>query len=254
MKNLRALTYFFALSLFIMSCKNDDDIVVDETETETETEVDEVDEAQMFNFETLEVGQTFQFSLLFGELYYDNEEKELYEYTGDTLEIELLEIQGNIFTFSERILPTSAIFDSADDYYWMGRDSVYTNDWVIENDSLKIQAADGEFDIRSHLFFFGNFWERGVFIPLNDFNTESTAIEGWKTAEDFCECNMDLYTVNFSLFKTEYDRLNVAIRDEPMAGDGNGNTYLYSKNDGIVRSTHYSAWTGRGFGWDRIID
>jgi len=249
MKNLKILAYLFTLCLLMMNC-NDDDMVIGEPEVP----VDQGGQQQLFNFENLEVGQTFRFSLLSGERYYDNEEKELYEYTGDTLEIELIEIQDNVFTFSEKILPTSAMFNGSDTNYWMGKDSVYTNDWEIQNDTLKIPAAEGEFDIRSHLFFFGNFWERGVFIPLNEFNTEATTIEGWKTSADFCECNMDLYTENFSLFGTEYDRLNVAVRDVPMAGDGNGSTYLYSKKDGIVRSTHYSAWTGIGFGWDRILD
>ncbi len=230
----------------MMSCNDDEEMV-------KEDPVEQGNQIQMFYFENLEVGQTFRFSLLSGERYFDNEQKSLFEYTGDTLEIELIAKSENDFTFTERILPTSAMFSNDDINYWMGKDSVYTHNWKIENDTLKVVPSD-KTRFKSHLYFGGNFWEGGVFIPLDDFNNQSTTIEGWKTAEDFCQCNRDLYTENFSLFDVEYDRLNVAIRDEPMAGDAKGNTYLYNKTDGIVRSTHYSAWSGRGFGWDRTAD
>ena len=248
MKNLdlRIITLLLSLCVVLVGCNDDESNPMEE-------EVVTGNDPALFKFEDLEVGQTFLYSLLQGEQYFNNEEKELFFYTNDTLEIELINIDGNVFTFRERILPTSAMHGSDENYYWMDKDSIYINDWIIENDSLKILATEG-FDISSHLFFSGNFWLSGVFIPLQDFSGEQATVEGWKTSSDFCECDRDLFTEDFTLFDTNYDRLNIAIRDTPMAGDGNGSSYIYSTSYGIVRSTHYSAWTGRGFGWDRIQD
>lgn len=243
MKKPEIIIYLFTICVFIFGCK-DDDMPPVEIAGDPNTSF-------LFDFDNLEIGQTFQFTLLSGERYFDNEAKDLFSYTNDTLEIELVDITEDVFTFEERILPTSAMFNSADNYYWMGKDSVYTHEWKIENDTLKITAVD-ELWIQSHLFFGGNFWEGGVFIPLYPFTGEEAAIDGWKTTKDYCECDMDLYTENFTLFGIQYDRLNIAIRNTPMQGDGNGSTYLYNITDGIVRSINYSWWTGKGLGWDRI--
>ena len=47
-----------------------------------------------------------------------------------------------------------------------------------------------------------------------------------------------------------YQRLNVLLDDTAMSLDGPGMTALFSAQDGIVRVSTYSAWTGEGYGWD----
>lgn len=246
MKNLLTIAYLFAICILITGCnRNSDDSGLGLGE------MGEANTSFLFDFENLEIGQTFQFTLLSGEKYWDNDEKDIFSYTGDTLEIELMDQFDNTYVFEERILPGSAMFSTEESDYWMGRDSVYTHQWVVENDSLKIEPNDSDW-FRGHLFFGGNFWEGGVFIPLQDFTTAETSIEGWKTSEDYCECDMDMYIEDYNLGGIQYDRLNVAVRNAPMQTDGNGSTYVYNNKDGIVRSINYSWWTGIGFGWDRI--
>ena len=37
-----------------------------------------------------------------------------------------------------------------------------------------------------------------------------------------------------------------------MAADGPGFMYFYNRDDGMLRTSTYSAWTGMGMGWERI--
>jgi hypothetical protein len=248
MRNLKLFSVLILLTqlLLFFGCDNEDDVMMNEPA-----------DPAVFDFE---VGQKILYSLFEGERYNDNAENELFAYTNDTLEVEVINKEGNVYTFRERILPSSAMHQSADDYYWLNKDSVYTNEWVFENDTLKILRGENV-GFFSHLLLDHGFLlvpsgsiERGFLLPLQDFIEQQVFIEGWKTSEDYCECDMDLYTEKYSLFGVSYDRLNVAIRNTPMQSDGHGSTYIYNTKEGIVRSVSYSWWTGTGFGWDRIPD
>ena len=62
------------------------------------------------------------------------------------------------------------------------------------------------------------------------------------------------YTENYTLFGKTYGFLNVIVENSAMALDGNGETYVFSKPCGIVRSSTYSWWTQEGYGWDLLPD
>lgn len=75
---------------------------------------------------------------------------------------------------------------------------------------------------------------------------------GWKTSLPSWADRYEGYTKNYSLFGRTYSYLNVIVENSAMASDGNGETYIFSKPFGIVRSSTYSAWTSQGYGWDLI--
>ncbi len=54
-------------------------------------------------------------------------------------------------------------------------------------------------------------------------------IQGWKTNLGYCECRRTGYAEDYNLFGKNYATLNVLINNAPMAFDGNGETYVYSK-------------------------
>jgi len=206
-----------------------------------------------FDFENLEVGQSFQYVLLLGEEYWDDNKNNDFSYTADTLEIEIIGKTSNSFTVREQLLPTSFVFLAENPYYWHNPDSVFINEWVIENNTLTIkQDEEFPFTSSSHLFF--GLWTSSAdfTLDLNDFQEEETEIEGWKTTTGYCECDRDLFVKDLELLEINYNRLNVAIRNTPMQVDGPGISFVYNLNEGIVRTSTYSWWTGTGQGWDRI--
>ncbi|MCP3932892.1 MAG: hypothetical protein GY705_27790 [Bacteroidetes bacterium] len=206
--------------------------------TKDEMHVDDTGFKNM-DFDNLEIGDVFRYILLNGESIWD-ENNSNFNYTGDTLEVEVVDIQNGKYVVSESITAHSS--------YWL-KDSVCTNFWVIRNDSLIIESNDNNQFLQSHLFF--NFFCINS-LPLIEFTENEVTITGWKTSKLFSANDDDLFTENFTLLGNTYERSNVFICTWPMAFDGPGSTYVYNRENGIIRTSTYSAWTGEGHGWDRI--
>lgn len=201
-------------------------------------------ESQVMDLENLAVGQKFQFILFTAESYFD-EDNNAFQYTGDTLEVEVIEKNNDTYSLSERFTEGSAIHTNSENYYWGDPALEYVNAWTIENGVLKVQDNNNDFFLDSHLMFAQE-------LPLFEFNEKEVEVNGWKTTHNYTELNAELFIKDFDLKGISYDRLNVAINNAAMAGDGPGNTTFYSNKHGIVRTSKYSAWTGAGFGWDKI--
>ncbi len=213
---------------------------------------DDSQESSAMNLDDLQPGQKFQFILLIGESYYDADNTS-FVYTGDTLELEVLGIENDKYILKEALLPSSTVFQISDNsYYWNHPDSVYTNYWYIQNDSLIFEPVDGGPYMRSHLLFhpFGLYGDSGI--DLTEFTDAKVTLEGWKTSWPYVENQVELYAEDVELLGNKYDRLNVLIANIPMQVDGNGSTYIYSRQHGLVRTSTYSWWTSQGIGWDRI--
>lgn len=200
--------------------------------------------AETHNFlEPLTVGDKLYYSLLIGENYYDQTE-EVYAYTGDTLELEVTGKSNAGVEITERITAGSNMImsDTADYYYH--KNSVFTNTWKIEGDSLFIQP--GAASVQSHL--------TGIHrLKLGDYSGPQTELTGWRTTYPYAETNILLFTTNYTLFGQSYDTLSVFVHNQPMSYDGNGSTLVYSASYGIVRTSTYGWWTQSGYGWDRVF-
>ena len=204
-------------------------------------------ENKLVSFDDLKVGDKFQYSLFVGESYFDAGNHN-FEYKDDYLNIEVVEKIPNGFRVKEWIDQSSNMFSSSENYYYKDMDTVYLNNWILKNDKIVVEPIIEEY-LYSHLFIDGY---KTIELPLNRFNGEEVEITSWKTDKGFSESNSDFFVTNFKLFEFTYPHLNVVVRDEPMAADGNGNTYIYSREAGFVRAVTYSAWTGKGLGWDRV--
>lgn len=260
--------YFLLFALvLIFSCTED---------LETIAEVDN----NIMNLENLQVGQKFYYELLMADSY-RNGSGEGFWYTGDTLELEVVDDFFGIYTISEKITDGSRMKNTGEDYYGSKRDSTFINTWSIRNDTLFVlplspldpidlpDTSDpfpstdstnepdvphnpndlddaAEYSIfRSHLMF--NFD-----LNLSVFNQEQTSVRGWKTTNEYIEHDKDLYIKDYELNGNQYEHLNVAINNNYMSTDGPGNTTFYSKEKGIVRTSIYSWWSSDGFGWDKL--
>lgn len=243
MQLARLLAFCFISLFLITSCGKDD----------VPGEVEENKGLTDFNLSNLQVGETFRFVLHQGEEYWTNGTNNLYQYSGDTLELEVTELRFGSVVIKESILPTSNMFNDPSPYYWMGKDSIYENQWSVVDDTLRVTDIKGTSERpESHLLYYTYSNTNEMLVPMNDFDGEEVNIDGWKTDHPYCECEIDLITTNLELLGNTYDRLNVAIRNTPMQLDGNGSTFVYSHNNGFVRTSNYSWWTGTGYGWDRI--
>ena len=232
----KALLILFVL-LFI-SCNKSDEISLLCNDEQVNIDPNQMD------FCNLKTGQKFRYILLVANGYYSQDSTN-FIYTGDTLELEILDYDNEKYLISEKISPWSNMMINSDEYYWNVKDSVYSNYWLIRNDSLVIESKHAY--VRSHLMF--------IFLPklsLKEFDGEEVQITGWKTSFPYTESNHELFTKNYTLLGENYERLNIHINNSFMQADGPGYTTIFSKEYGIVRTSTYSWWTGEGIGWDKL--
>lgn len=191
--------------------------------------------------ESLNIGDKIYYSLLIGENYYEQGD-DVYNYTGDTLELEVLDITQAGLVIKQRITAGSNMMNDSIVYYW-NKDSVYTNVWKIEGDSLIVESNASYFE--NHLLGISR-------LKFSNYSEQEVELTGWRTSYNYSESNAQLFTTNYTLFNHHYDSLSVYIHNEPMTYDGNGSTTVYNTSQGIVRSSEYGWWTQSGYGWDRI--
>jgi hypothetical protein len=202
----------------------------------------------------LREGQIFRYVLLRGSDYFSNNDN--FYYCGDTLQLEVLDVDGDRFLISERVTDLSNMKVNNDEsyyYYGVDKDATYTNYWIIRNDSLIFEPITDEF--KSHLIVS---WVAHAYsaynpnLPLGSFDGEEVQITGWKSSYPYYEGNVKLFTNNYNLLDHYYDFLNILINNYQLAGDLSGYTTVYSPRYGIVKTSTYDFWPSEGIGWDKL--
>jgi hypothetical protein len=194
-------------------------------------------------FDNLEVGQKSRYLEILGENYGNANDSSLV-YTDDTLSLEIIGEDVLGFKVEERLHYVGGV----DDWLNTSKDEVFVYYIQAVNDSLKIIPESGGL-LQSRIFGY-SYKSKGL--PLADINSPLLKIKGWKTSLNYCECYQSGYFENTSILNQSYNHLNVIVNNSPMAVDGNGETFVFSAEYGIVRFTTYSWWTQSGFGWDLI--
>ena len=194
------------------------------------------------DFSALNVGQESSYVRFEGEDYRDTENLN-FEYTPDTLVVQVVQATEGGYVFMEYLRPGSRGLVENDAFYMP--DSIRYLVSIVD-DQLRVSGIDQLYHL-SHLF-----WNYQEALPLEDTQENEVDIRGWKTSLPFTELYRSGYVVDFQLFGKTYSRLNVVVDDTDMQVDGPGKTFLYSIEEGIVRSSSASAWTGHGWGWDRL--
>jgi len=197
------------------------------------------------SLDELEIGDEFNYILFLAESYVDPDNTNV-EYPGDTLNVEVCGFRDGKFVVSEKLTPGSAIFSNPEFYYHLGQDSVYTNLWHIRNDSLIIEPKDDN-SFNSHLFL-----GQPISLSLLEFDEIEVEMNGWKTDFSVSEYNMESYVIDGEIGGFTYPYLNVLTNNFAMAYDGDGFTYIYHRDHGIVSNSTYSAWTSEGIGWELL--
>jgi hypothetical protein len=185
------------------------------------------------DFNHLEVGQKNHYLEMLGENYSSNNDSS-FVYTDDTLSMEIIGEDALGFKVEERLHAS--------------KDEVFVYHIQVVNDSLKIIPGPDPL-LQSRIFGY-SYNSKGL--PLMDISSPLLEIKGWKTSLSYCECYQSGYFENTSILNQPYNRLNVIVNNSPMAVDGNGETFVFSAEHGIVRFATYSWWTQSGFGWDLI--
>ncbi len=196
-------------------------------------------------FDDLEVGDEYRYVYFLGENYFVQDNCN-YEILSDTLEIEVCGIEDGKYVVSEKINPNSAMLN--DDYYFF-KDSVFVNYWSIRNDSLIIDQHPSNENFYSHLFL-----RNPNSLSLIEDMENETEICGWKTTDSGYEWETMQHALNDTIAGEIFPHINITINNVSMALDGPGYSFYYTLEDGILRTSEYSAWTGAGVGWERLLE
>jgi hypothetical protein len=194
-------------------------------------------------FDHMAVGQQSRYLGLWGEAYY-SPQTDNFGYTDDTLMLEIVGNHPQGFLVSEHFRYVGGVLP------WLeyDKDSVYQYYLKVEGDTLRIRPFSGNY-VRSRIFHYN---ASGNGLSLSPNSSPKIEIEGWKTDLSYCECFRKGFTEDYTLFGETYPLLNVQVDNSSMAFDGNGETFVYSKENGIVRSSTYSWWFQSGIGWDLL--
>lgn len=192
-------------------------------------------------FDQLEVGQTSQYIGVIGNKLSTGE----FTYTDDTLYISVIGETGNGFLMAETFHWLAFIND------WVGTnvDSVFLYYVKVQNDTLRIEGT-GIDPVLSRIF--GPSVEKNG-LPLAKLTNQSANLAKWTTDLPFCECRQEGFAQNQTLLGVNYSYLNVVMDNTELPNGGLGETYAYSKENGLVRAAQYkNGGTQSGFAWDLL--
>lgn len=194
-------------------------------------------------FDSLEIGQVSRYKAFIGQNY-RSPNLSPFEYIGGVLVMEIVDQNSDGWVVKE-------FFESAPNVpehlrTFLDPDTTFTYALRVEQDVLRVIAQGTE--LRSRLFF----PRVRPDLPLRPFGEHETELMGWKTTLPYCECYREAFIEDAEVGGRTYPDVNAVVDNDFMQVDGPGATYLYSAEDGLVRSVWYSWWTGEGLGFDRI--
>ena len=197
------------------------------------------------SFASAKKGQTSKY-VLFRANDYFGEETDNYTYLGDTLIVTVNKINGNKILVSEHLSSGSISLTGVPNVSYPHDTWEY---YLVKNgDKVNIEKIEER--VGSRLFFCTD--NEVTDLPLPEIQGLKIEIEGWKCKVPFTKNKIKGFTTNYNPFGERYKKLNVLIDNEPMKEGHPGQTFLFSSENGLVRSTQYSAQTGNGFGWDLL--
>lgn len=232
---------FTLLTLLVVACKKEE-TQPDPDPVTPVTPIDTLAYAGPIRFDTMKVGQKSRYLGLLGDNYHAN--SNLFNYTTDTLQLQIIGHDANGYIIEERFRYTGPVSS----WFNTEKDSVFRYYATVVDDTLRFKPL-GSWYVSSRIIGY-QISKEGI--SLAEITSPKIDIQGWKTNLGYCECRRTGYAEDYSLFGKNYATLNVLVNNAPMAYDGNGETYVYSKTNGIVRYSTYSWWTQSGYGWDLL--
>lgn len=201
-------------------------------------------------FDELEVGQRSRYKLF--EVT-NVAMPESYDYTDVILVLTVTEETSDGFVLVESFEEGHELPED-----WIWGDSDVEQEYLLRvspgKENLEIKGKGGS--IGSWIFSRyarGEDWGQ---LPLDPPDGPATQITGWQTDLGFCECRRTGLVSSFDLFDVTYQNLSVVMDDSATGSDGPGFTHVYSRDDGVVRSTMYHFYTSfvppDGIGWDLL--
>lgn len=199
-------------------------------------------------FDALAVGQVSRYIGLNGYGYHPAIINSYFEYTDDTLHLEIVAKDDNGYKVAETVHYVGDV-DTWLNGSWA--DSTFFYYLYLSDDTLRFSPID-TWNIRSRIFR-GHATRYGL--PLEKITSPEVEIKDWRTSFPSWSRRWEGYTENYTLFGHTYEHLNVIVENTAMALDAPGETYVFSKSFGIVRASTYGYWTSEGYdgyGWDLI--
>lgn len=202
-------------------------------------------EIARISWELPTVGTQNRYIHLQGNNYFDSEVRD-FNYTADTLVLEVIQTDEKGITLAEylsagsasRRAPLNSSLDPESRYVYRLR---------LMGDSIFVTPVNGDY-LASRLFLL----YRLHGLPLNVPEKPLVSMRGWKTSLSPCACTATGQIPTWTLFGKTYTNLNVVQNDTWMAVDGPGSTMIYNAQKGMVRAYSVNPWVNKGDGWDLL--
>ena len=205
-------------------------------------------------FGNLSVGDSSYYIAFRAENYSDPKNLE-FRYLEDTLAVEVRSRGQKGFLICERYTDGSSIMrriqsgETDTSKYMPHTASKFYAKYV---DDVLFFSSFSDSALTNSLLVGSLFPNFAIKLPLADITTEKVSIRGWKTSFPYCECYNEGYATDFELLGNWYERLNVIVDDRGMVLDGVGQTWIYSREAGVVRAYYTSGMVQTSCGWDLL--
>ena len=227
------------LILLCLGCGDDMEIIDPPVEEEMEEEIELVPMV----LDDLQPGQKYTYILYKMANYFGYQPFE-FEYTGDTVVVEIVSKVGDSLLVQEKLTPNSNLLVNGNHFkYRPEPDLVAINYWSVRNDSLFVTG--NSVHLKSHLMFVPK-------LDLKPYDNCEIEMEEWLTTLAFKPVNQGCYTLNYEYLDTTFNRLNVFRYNKILSDDGPGYTTIYSRENGILHTVYVNGSISAGYGWDRI--
>lgn len=193
-------------------------------------------------FDNIQVGQTSQYIGVIGN---DRSTGNL-TYTDDTLYVSVIGQSSNGFLVAE----TFHWIAFVNEWVQPEKDSVFLYYIRVQNDTLQVESTNAA-PVLSRIFT-PNVEKNGL--PLAQLTGAVANLSGWTSDLPFCTCRQGGFAANQTLLGQSYLSLNILADNTAMANAGGlGETYAYSRENGIVRAAQYKDGSSQdGFAWDLL--
>ncbi len=195
------------------------------------------------SFTEPQVGQQNCYLHFHGSDYCNQNEFETITYFNDTLILTIDSVLASgDFIVSEKLS------DGSDGTIWSLTTAIepVSHTFQFENDSLTIISNPNTSSLWSWL---GSEGQQSI--DLNETTENQTFIKGWKTGLS-CSPTMFGFAIEQNILGKIYDHLNININDSAFDVDGEGYTFIYNLEEGIVAYYSSYPWTLNGIGWHLI--
>lgn len=232
---------FFAIAIIVAGCFKNLDPPIESEYFYAFVDPADWQSDNPISFLNPEIGQISNYHFLEGRQITNDDVLDDFDLKAAVIGLEIIDQDHNGYLIEETMRPRSE-----EAPHWYKPDSTYQYYMKIDQENQEVTFYDPDDDQIMSIFFGYD----PITLSLVPFTNQEIEIIGWKTTLPFCICEQTAYTNDYILNGVSFNYLNIYINNWNYGYHGEGYTYVYSADYGIVHFMSYHELSA--YGWNLI--